>query len=253
MCFPGSLAPHTVQSTQAHVVDTAPSITEPSEETTDETETETETSAARPSLTKAAQHCEEDVGPQHHQESASQTVKKRASMSRAKAKRRSSIYVSSEVEEPVGHQDRAEVIEESVGEGGPPLGSDESGSVQGEVTSHVTSNGGEEQVEEAGIGLPNVVTAQTDNTSLAPWQQDFNIEDVFKPLAVAAAGGRRSVRRSLRNRASEQGTAADTASGLAWVERKSPDVAKSAVGARRRRSSRVNSTPALPEAPQHQE
>ncbi|XP_017270027.1 cell division cycle-associated protein 2 isoform X3 [Kryptolebias marmoratus] len=58
---------------------------------------------------------------------------------------------------------------------------------------------------------------------LAPWQADFNFEDVFKP---AARRGQRSVRRSLRNQhGSEQ--SAGTA-GLAWLPHTSPDSVKEA-------------------------
>lgn len=59
---------------------------------------------------------------------------------------------------------------------------------------------------------------------LAPWQADFNLEDVFKPVATR---GQRSVRRSLRNQRSTDGSHA----GLAWLPRTSPD---SSSGVRRR-------------------
>lgn len=51
---------------------------------------------------------------------------------------------------------------------------------------------------------------------LAPWQADFNLEDVFKPLATR---GQRSVRRSLRN----QSSTAQSTAGLAWLPWTSPD------------------------------
>ncbi|KAM9392142.1 cell division cycle-associated protein 2 [Pholidichthys leucotaenia] len=49
---------------------------------------------------------------------------------------------------------------------------------------------------------------------LAPWQADFNFEDVFKPVATR---GQRSVRRSLRNMAEGSST------GLAWLPYTSPE------------------------------
>lgn len=63
---------------------------------------------------------------------------------------------------------------------------------------------------------------------LAPWQAEFDLEDVFKPVA---SRGQRSVRRSLRNGGSSAGSSA----GLAWLPRTSPD---SISGLRRRRRSR---------------
>lgn len=59
---------------------------------------------------------------------------------------------------------------------------------------------------------------------LAPWQADFNLEDVFKPVATR---GQRSVRRSLRN----QRSTGSSHAGLAWLPRTSPD---SSSGVRRR-------------------
>lgn len=56
------------------------------------------------------------------------------------------------------------------------------------------------------------------NMDLAPWQADFNFEDVFKPVATR---GQRSVRRSLRNQASSE-----HAAGLAWLPRTSPESIK---------------------------
>lgn len=56
------------------------------------------------------------------------------------------------------------------------------------------------------------------NVDLAPWQADFNFEDVFKPVATR---GQRSVRRSLRNQASSE-----HATGLAWLPRTSPESIK---------------------------
>ncbi|XP_034547593.1 cell division cycle-associated protein 2 isoform X3 [Notolabrus celidotus] len=51
---------------------------------------------------------------------------------------------------------------------------------------------------------------------LAPWQAEFNFEDVFKPVATR---GQRSVRRSLRNQGSDS-------AGLAWLPWTSPESCK---------------------------
>lgn len=76
---------------------------------------------------------------------------------------------------------------------------------------------------------------------LAPWQTDFNLEDVFKPVATR---GERSVRRSLRLRCTDP----EDGTGLAWFPRNSP---ASATGAHRNtRGRRLSATlpvqPALP-------
>ncbi|XP_041643306.1 cell division cycle-associated protein 2 isoform X3 [Cheilinus undulatus] len=52
---------------------------------------------------------------------------------------------------------------------------------------------------------------------LAPWQVEFNFEDVFKPVA---SRGQRSVRRSLRNRNTSN------SEGLAWLPWTSPESSK---------------------------
>lgn len=73
---------------------------------------------------------------------------------------------------------------------------------------------------------------------LAPWQSDFNVEDVFKP---APRRGQRSVRRSLRNQhGSEQSMA-----GLAWLPHLSPDSIKEA----RRKTRQRRLSAALPVQP----
>ncbi|XP_029916962.1 cell division cycle-associated protein 2 isoform X2 [Myripristis murdjan] len=64
------------------------------------------------------------------------------------------------------------------------------------------------------------------SSALAPWQAEFNLEDVFKPVATR---GQRSVRRSLRNQSNVDHSSGD--SGLAWLPRTSPD---SSTQARRR-------------------
>ncbi|KAM9858165.1 cell division cycle-associated protein 2 [Aulostomus maculatus] len=79
---------------------------------------------------------------------------------------------------------------------------------------------------------------------LAPWQAEFNFEDVFKPVATR---GQRSVRRSLRIQSSSENSSRGT--GLAWLPQTSPDSTK--VARRRMRSRRLSAAlsvqPALPE------
>ncbi|XP_060927776.1 cell division cycle-associated protein 2 [Limanda limanda] len=60
------------------------------------------------------------------------------------------------------------------------------------------------------------------NLDLAPWQADFNFEDVFKSVSTR---GQRSVRRSLRN---QSNAAQSNGAGLAWLPRTSPDSSKEA-------------------------
>ncbi|XP_062418165.1 cell division cycle-associated protein 2 [Pungitius pungitius] len=83
---------------------------------------------------------------------------------------------------------------------------------------------------------------------LAPWQADFNFDDVFKPVA---ARRQRSVRRSLRNRrgASEQGgdgSSFDGTVGLAWLAWTSPDSNKES--RRKTRGRRPSAAPPVPQA-----
>lgn len=79
---------------------------------------------------------------------------------------------------------------------------------------------------------------------LAPWQADFNFEDVFKPVA---ARGQRSVRRSLRNQSNPDHGSNGT--GLAWLPRTSPDSSKEA--RRRTRGRRLSGAlPAQPRVPE---
>ncbi|XP_029998330.1 cell division cycle-associated protein 2 isoform X2 [Sphaeramia orbicularis] len=79
---------------------------------------------------------------------------------------------------------------------------------------------------------------------LAPWQADFNFEDVFKPVA---ARGQRSVRRSLRNQSNlDHGS---NGTGLAWLPHISPDSSKEA--RRRTRGRRLSGAlPAKPSVPE---
>ncbi|XP_037536646.1 cell division cycle-associated protein 2 [Nematolebias whitei] len=80
---------------------------------------------------------------------------------------------------------------------------------------------------------------------LAPWQSDFNVEDVFKP---AARRGQRSVRRSLRNQHSSEQSG--SMAGLAWLPHVSPDSVKEA----RRKTRHRRLSAALPvQPPLHEE
>uniref|UniRef100_A0A3B5A5F0 PP1-binding domain-containing protein n=1 Tax=Stegastes partitus TaxID=144197 RepID=A0A3B5A5F0_9TELE len=81
------------------------------------------------------------------------------------------------------------------------------------------------------------------DVALAPWQADFNFEDVFKPVATR---GQRSVRRSLRNQSKAEHS---SSAGLAWLPRTSPDSNKEA--RRKTRGRRLSAAlpvqPSLPE------
>ncbi|XP_071338179.1 cell division cycle-associated protein 2 isoform X2 [Trachinotus anak] len=78
------------------------------------------------------------------------------------------------------------------------------------------------------------------NLDLAPWQADFNFEDVFKPVTTR---GQRSVRRSLRNQSNTVN--GNNSAGLAWLPQTSPDNSKEA--RRRTRGRRLSA--ALPIQP----
>ncbi|XP_071402702.1 cell division cycle-associated protein 2 [Centroberyx affinis] len=81
-------------------------------------------------------------------------------------------------------------------------------------------------------------------SALAPWQAEFNLEDVFKPVTTR---GQRSVRRSLRNQSNADHSSGS--SGLAWLPRTSPDSSRQAH--RRTRGRRPSAALALqPELPE---
>lgn len=75
------------------------------------------------------------------------------------------------------------------------------------------------------------------SVDLAPWQSDFNLEDVFRPVATR---GQRSVRRSLRN----QSGRGQSSAGLTWLPHTSPDSIRER---RRRTRSRRHSAALLSE------
>lgn len=84
---------------------------------------------------------------------------------------------------------------------------------------------------------------ETAHVDLAPWQADFNFEDVFKPVCTR---GQRSVRRSLRNQSNAENS---SSAGLTWLPRTSPESSKET--RRRTRGRRLSaalpSQPSLPE------
>ncbi|XP_067459067.1 cell division cycle-associated protein 2 isoform X2 [Thunnus thynnus] len=117
-----------------------------------------------------------------------------------------------------------------------------------EQGNHAVEQKGDEaasQQENNGSSADSQEEGEVANLDLAPWQADFNFEDVFKPVATR---GQRSVRRSLRNKSN-----AENSTGLVWLPRTSPDSNKEAH--RRTRSRRLCTAlpvqPLLPEEIQH--
>ncbi|XP_068577216.1 cell division cycle-associated protein 2 isoform X2 [Cebidichthys violaceus] len=85
---------------------------------------------------------------------------------------------------------------------------------------------------------------------LAPWQADFNVEDVFKPVATRR---QRLVRRSLRNQSTtEHSSSSSSSAGLAWLAWTSPESSKESC--RKTRGRRLSAAlpvqPPLPEETQ---
>ncbi|XP_022068090.2 cell division cycle-associated protein 2 isoform X3 [Acanthochromis polyacanthus] len=126
---------------------------------------------------------------------------------------------------------------------------------QNHLEEHQTSHEGEEkgQGEQATSQQGNIQSSSVSpeegavhDIELAPWQAEFNFDDVFKPVATR---GQRSVRRSLRNQS--KGEHAGSA-GLAWLPRTSPDFNREA--RRRTRGRRLSAAlpahPSLPEEAQ---
>ncbi|KAM7391508.1 hypothetical protein PAMP_022193 [Pampus punctatissimus] len=125
-----------------------------------------------------------------------------------------------------------------------------------EQGSHAEEHHPSHEVEEKGLGdeaetlqenrsnSDSQAEEEVPNLDLAPWQADFNFEDVFKPVTTR---GQRSVRRSLRNKSNTENT------GLAWLPRCSPESSKEA--RRRNRSRRLCAAvpvqPSVPEETQH--
>ncbi|XP_031705304.1 cell division cycle-associated protein 2 isoform X2 [Anarrhichthys ocellatus] len=77
---------------------------------------------------------------------------------------------------------------------------------------------------------------------LAPWQADFNFEDVFKPVP---ARRQRSVRRSLRNQSTAEHSS--NRAGLAWLAWTSPESSKES--RRKTRARRLSAAPPVQPSP----
>lgn len=192
---------------------------------------------------------ESDVDTLEKQEPAGPAAKRRARASQGRARRRSSRFQLSVVEEVEkkegndeagpGQEEKREMTEEEVHELPVPSALEDSGRAD------VSIKGTDRE------GLEDGNDTRTDSAGLAPWQGgEFNIEDVLRPVASS----RRSVRRSLRNRSDR--VSRSGASGLAWVAHTSPDVATGSRAGRRRTSSRLSislQAPELPEEAQSQD
>ncbi|XP_068167319.1 cell division cycle-associated protein 2 [Antennarius striatus] len=114
--------------------------------------------------------------------------------------------------------------------------------IQAEVL-HMNHGEKEQEVEAASQHEPIPSTSGTQESGvaagleLAPWQADFNFEDVFKPVPTR---GQRSVRRSLRNQRNA-GLSCSSSAGLAWLPQTSPVHSKEA--RRKTRGKRLSSAP----------
>ncbi|XP_018525147.1 cell division cycle-associated protein 2 isoform X1 [Lates calcarifer] len=165
---------------------------------------------------KSKCHADLNVCP-HPGEELISTLSQPAEPAQRKAKqgRRSSVLQEQgdqEMEHPTSH----EVEEKGQGD-------------QAE-SQHENSSSSSDSQEDGGVA----------NLDLAPWQADFNFEDVFKPVA---SRGQRSVRRSLRNQSNV--ACSSNSAGLAWLPRTSPDSGKEA----RRRTRGRQLSAALPVQP----
>ncbi|GAA6220750.1 cell division cycle-associated protein 2 isoform X2 [Lates japonicus] len=161
---------------------------------------------------KSKCHADLNVCP-HPGEELISTLSQPAEPAQRKAKqgRRSSVLQEQgdhEMEHPTSH----EVEEKGQGD-------------QAE-SQHENSSSSSDSQEDGGVA----------NLDLAPWQADFNFEDVFKPVA---SRGQRSVRRSLRNQS--YAACSSNGAGLAWLPRTSPDSGKEA--RRRTRGRRLSAAP----------
>ncbi|XP_072244590.1 cell division cycle-associated protein 2 isoform X2 [Leuresthes tenuis] len=102
------------------------------------------------------------------------------------------------------------------------------------------ADGQDQKIQSSSASLEEVGVSYVD---LAPWQADFNFEDVFQPVATR---GQRSVRRSLRNRSNTEHSS--KSAGLAWLPRTSPESIKEA--RRRTRGRRLSAALPVPEGTQ---
>ncbi|KAG8011696.1 Cell division cycle-associated protein 2, partial [Nibea albiflora] len=111
-------------------------------------------------------------------------------------------------------------------------------------TGHEVEEKDQDQGDQAASQQENSIRSSSDSQEedgaatldLAPWQCDFNFEDVFKPVTTR---GQRSVRRSLRNQINAEPSS--NSAGLAWLPRTSPDSSKEA--RRRTRGRRLSAAP----------
>uniref|UniRef100_A0A8D3C697 PP1-binding domain-containing protein n=1 Tax=Scophthalmus maximus TaxID=52904 RepID=A0A8D3C697_SCOMX len=108
-----------------------------------------------------------------------------------------------------------------------PLSHEEEENLHGDQAASQHENSSRSSQEDGGLS----------DSHLAPWQADFNFEDIFKPVATR---GQQSVRRSLRNQSHSNNSA-----GLAWLPWTSPDSGKE--GRRKTRGRRLSA--ALPVPP----
>lgn len=129
--------------------------------------------------------------------------------------RRSSMY------KPVPQEQESQAEEQQMSRDVQESGQGEHRANQEENNIRISSDSQDEEQEGTGLDL-------------APWQADFNFEDVFKPVATR---GQRSVRRSLRNQNCNS-------EGLAWLPWTSPESSKES--RRRTRGRRLSAAPPVP-------
>ncbi|CAL8346478.1 unnamed protein product [Lota lota] len=88
-------------------------------------------------------------------------------------------------------------------------------------------------------------TREEAQADLAPWQMDFVLEDVFKPVVTR---GQLSVRRSLRNQRNNEEYCGSGVSGLAWLPHTSPESIRETRRKTRRKTQGLSST-LVPQTP----
>ncbi|XP_030647663.1 cell division cycle-associated protein 2 [Chanos chanos] len=157
-----------------------------------------------PRISAHSSEPEQDQGSARQAKEATPGKSRHRQASGSTRRRRSSSLKTSVVEEK--HEEEGEQVERVI-----------NGEIPEENTHEVSSASVNCQGREEDDGKSIVVGRDGARNDLAPWQQeDFCIDSVLK----AAPKSRGSVRRSLRNRKNLD----DRDSGLAWVDRTSPDV-----------------------------